>query len=107
MARNKKDLFAKNLVKSKPSDEAIENFLSEDSNTASPQVDDAKKEVKKQPPAISEEEAEKEKGFHVKLPMRDYQRLKQESKETHIPIKYIMITAIRDYFKNKEKEANQ
>lgn len=77
MAKNKKDLFKNNLSapSKKPSDKRIEEVTTEIS-----------------------EEAEEEKGFHIKFPISDYNKLNAVSKKTHIPKKYIIINALKAYY---------
>lgn len=74
--KDKKDLFKNNLSAKKPSDKKIEAITNEI-------VDDAPQEVK---------------GFFLKFPKSDFDKLSSVSKKTHIPKKYIIIEALKDYY---------
>lgn len=81
MARNKKDLFKNNLSikptpQNKPEDRRIEEVANQ----------------------IDSEEVKGEKGFHLKMGIDDFNKLAQVSKKTHIPKKYIILDALKDYY---------
>lgn len=81
MAKNKKDLFKNNLSiqstnQNKPEDKRIEEVASQ----------------------IVSEEIREEKGFHLKMGIDDFNKLSQVSKKTHIPKKYIILEALKDYY---------
>jgi len=81
MAKNKKDLFKNNLSikptqQSKPEDRHIEKVASQ----------------------IASDEIKEEKGFHLKMGIDDFNKLSQVSKKTHIPKKYIILDALKDYY---------
>lgn len=81
MAKNKKDLFKNNLSmqpkqQQKPEDSRIEEVASQ----------------------IVAEEVKEEKGFHLKMSIDDFNKLSQVSKKTHIPKKYIILEALKDYY---------
>lgn len=81
MAKNKKDLFKNNLSikttqQAKPADERIEEVASQIVGT----------------------EETKEKGFHLKMGIDDFNKLSQVSKKTHIPKKYIILEALKAYY---------
>ena len=83
MAKNKKDLFREGFSKSKkPTDEEIEKVAGE--------VNEPKEQKKD----------EGEKGYHIKFPMSHYKKLVQVSEKTHIPMKYIIIQALQEYYDN-------
>lgn len=79
MAKNKKDIFKKTLSAKtstqKPSDKRIEEVATE----------------------ITEVQQE-EKGYHIKFPMSDYNKLNAVSTKTRIPKKYIIIQALNEYY---------
>ena len=83
MAKNKKDAFVKNLTNRKPSDDEIEK-VTEDLESPTP----------------SENAEEGEKGFHIKFPKSHYDKLSGVSKKTHIPMKYIIMQALQEYYDN-------
>ena len=86
MAKNKKDLFKSNLSvnRAKPTDTQIEKIAEE-----------IAEEIAEDKPS---KKLEGEKGFHIKFPLAAYQKLDDVSKETHIPKKYIIIEALKDYY---------
>ena len=89
MAKNKKQLFTNNLSSRKPTDEEISKVTEDlNSQTVSPKS------------AVEELEEEGEKGFHIKFPKSHYNRLSSVSKKTHIPMKYIIMQALQEYYEN-------
>lgn len=90
MAKNKKELFKANLSRqpNKPKDSRIEK-VANDLQVENPIP---RTSVKKKVEIV------KEKGFHLKLSITDFNKLTEVSKKTHIPKKYIVLEALKNYY---------
>jgi len=89
MAKNKKDLFKSNL-----SVRPVQTSV----RPAVPSQKPKDSQIEKVATQIEEEEVKKEKGFHLKMGIEDFDKLAQVSKKTHIPKKYIILEALKGYY---------
>lgn len=85
MARNKKELFKSNLSSqpTKPKDSQIEKVA---------------KDIEVSTKRTTKKKVVKERGFHLKLSINDFDKLTEVSKKTHIPKKYIVLEALKSYY---------